>query len=95
MQEKTDGLTLASGAQLDGARQMLQSRSTNARQLEAKRSQTEKQAQEKNQSILQLERETARLEQKKATSELEEKQIVDRLWDSYELTARYGRERDG
>ena len=55
-------------------------------QLEAKRNQTEKQAQEKNQSILQLERETARLEQKKATSELEEKQIVDRLWDSYELT---------
>ena len=35
---------------------------------------------------MQLERETARLEQKKATSELEEKQIVDKLWDSYELT---------
>lgn len=64
-------------------------------QLEAKRSQTEKQAQDKNQSILQLERETARLEQKKATSELEEKQIVDKLWDSYELTPVTARERDG
>ena len=85
VQEKTDGLT-ASGAQLDGARQMLKEAVDERAQLEAKRSQTEKQAQDKNQSILQLERETARLEQKKATSELEEKQIVDKLWDSYELT---------
>ena len=33
-----------------------------------------------------MERESARLEQKKATSELEEKQLIDRLWDTYELT---------
>lgn len=94
VQEKTDGLT-ASGAQLDGARQMLKEAVDERAQLEAKRSQTEKQAQDKNQSILQLERETARLEQKKATSELEEKQIVDKLWDSYELTPGTARERDG
>ena len=54
--------------------------------IEAKRNQTEKQAQEKNQSILLMERESARLEQKKATSELEEKQLLDKLWDAYELT---------
>ena len=85
IQEKEDGLT-ASGTQLDLARQTLKEAVDERAQLEARRSQTEKQAQEKNQSILQLERETARLEQKKATSELEEKQIVDKLWDSYELT---------
>ena len=85
IQEKEDGLT-ASGTQLDLARQTLKEAVDERAQLEARRSQTEKQAQEKNQSILQLERETARLEQKKATSELEEKQIADKLWDSYELT---------
>ena len=72
--------------ELDEAQQTLKAAVDARAQLEAKRNQTEKQAQEKNQSILQLERETARLEQKKATSELEEKQIIDRLWDSYELT---------
>ena len=90
-QQLTDQITAlrmdaASGTQLDLARQTLKEAVDERAQLEARRSQTEKQAQEKNQSILQLERETARLEQKKATSELEEKQIVDKLWDSYELT---------
>ena len=85
IEEKT--AALAAGArELDEAQQTLKAAVDARAQLEAKRNQTEKQAQEKNQSILQLERETARLEQKKATSELEEKQIVDRLWDSYELT---------
>ena len=54
--------------------------------LETKRNQTEKQAQDKNKDILLLERESARLEQKKATSELEQKQLIDKLWESYELT---------
>ena len=58
-----------------------------ARSLRRKRNQTEKQAQEKNQGRSSSSNaRRARLEQKKATSELEEKQIVDRLWDSYELT---------
>ena len=54
--------------------------------LEQRRNQTEKQAQEKNSDILNMEREAARLEQKKTTGELEQKQIIDKLWDSYELT---------
>ena len=33
-----------------------------------------------------MERECARLEQKKATTAMEEKQILDKLWDNYELT---------
>ena len=54
--------------------------------LEQKRTRADKDAQEKNKEILLMERETARLEQKKATTALEEKQIIDKLWDSYELT---------
>ncbi len=53
---------------------------------ESRRTQTEKLAQEKNKEIVQMERECARLEQKKASAAMEEKQILDKLWDSYELT---------
>ena len=80
----------ARAAALDGQTQQRQQAlraAVEARtQLEARRTQAEKQAQEKNQSILQLERESARLEQKKAACQTEEKQLIDKLWDSYELT---------
>ena len=84
--EEKQTAAAALAEQLTQARQTLKEAVDARAQLEAKRAQTEKQAQEKNQAILQLERETARLEQKKATSELEEKQIIDKLWDSYGLT---------
>ncbi len=73
-------------AELEQSRQTLKAAVETRTALEARRNQTEKLAQEKNQSIVQLERETARLEQKKATSELEEKQLLDKLWETYELT---------
>ena len=69
----------------DAKEQMLRTEVEARTAMEAKRNQTEKQAQEKNKDILLLERESARLEQKKATSELEQKQL-DKLWESYELT---------
>lgn len=55
-------------------------------QIEAQRTATDREAQQKNKDIIDLERESARLEAKKNTSRMEEKQIVDKLWDSYELT---------
>ena len=67
-------------------REELKSAVTARTELEGLRNKTEKEAQEKNKNILLLERETARLEQKKATGELEEKQLIDKLWDNYELT---------
>ena len=73
-------------AQTEQKRTALQSAVEHRTQLEGRRNQTEKQAQEKNKDILNLERETARLEQRKLTSEMEEKQLIDKLWDSYELT---------
>ena len=55
-------------------------------ELERERSLTDKQAQECNRQLLEMERLCAKFEQKKLTAELEEKQIIDRLWDNYGLT---------
>ncbi len=53
---------------------------------EAEKTRSEREAQEKNKDILTMERACALLEQKKVTTAMEERQIVDRLWDSYGLT---------
>lgn len=55
-------------------------------ELEGKRTKADKDAQERNKELLELERSCARLEQKKLAAELEEKQILDKLWDNYELS---------
>jgi len=53
---------------------------------EAAKTKAERESQEKNKDILNMERACALLEQKKVTSSMEEKQIIDKLWDSYALT---------
>ena len=53
---------------------------------EATKTRSERDAQEKNKDILNMERACALLEQKKITTAMEERQIIDKLWDSYELT---------
>ena len=53
---------------------------------EAEKTLSERSAQDKNRDILRMQGEAARLEQKKVASELEEKQIIDKLWDTYNLT---------
>lgn len=58
----------------------------NRAQAEAAKTRAEREAQEKNKDILNMERACALLEQKKVTSAMEERQIVDKLWDSYGLT---------
>lgn len=55
-------------------------------QLEGERTKNEKAGQDKNRELLDLERLCARFEQKKQAFEMEEHQIVDKLWDSYELS---------
>ena len=55
-------------------------------ELEREKGLTDKQAQDCNRELLDMERLCAKFEQKKLTAELEEKQIVDRLWDNYGLT---------
>ncbi len=55
-------------------------------ELEGKRTRADKQAQQLNSEINDLERRVSRAEQKKLASDLEEKQIIDKLWDNYELS---------
>lgn len=55
-------------------------------ELEGRRSTTDKAAQDKNRELLDLERSSALLEQKKMAADMEESQIVEKLWDSYELS---------
>ena len=55
-------------------------------ELEGRRTRAEKEAQQISGQIIDLERRVARQEQRKLSAELEEKQILDRLWDNYELS---------
>ena len=67
-------------------RQILQQVLRERSEAEATKTRGEREAQEKNKDILNMERACALLENKKSTTALEEKQIIDKLWDSYELT---------
>ena len=53
---------------------------------EASKTRAEREAQEKSKDILNMERACALLENKKTTTAMEERQIIDKLWDSYGLT---------
>ncbi len=59
---------------------------TQRAETEATKTRTEREAQEKNKDIVNMERACALLEQKKVTTAMEERQIIDKLWDSYGLT---------
>ncbi len=68
---------------------------TQRAEIEASKTLTEREAQDKSKDILNMERACALLEQKKVTSSMEERQIVDKLWDSYGLTPSTAREHRG
>lgn len=55
-------------------------------ELEGERNRADKASRDKNGELLNMEREASVLEQKKAAAEMEEKQLLDKLWESYELT---------
>ena len=55
-------------------------------ELEGKRTKAEKDAQARNSEIIELERTAGRIEQRKFSAEMEEKQLLDKLWDNYELS---------
>ena len=54
--------------------------------LEAERGQNDRRGRELNENVLNVERSVSKLEQKRATSAMEEQQILDRLWENYELS---------
>ena len=53
---------------------------------EASRTRSEREAQEKSKDIMNMERACSGLEQKKSMAAMEERTIIDKLWDSYGLT---------
>ena len=54
--------------------------------IEAERSQSDKRIKDLNDHVVNASNAVARLEQKKATGAMEEKQILDKLWENYELS---------
>jgi len=82
-------------AQAEAMRRQLEQTLKQRMEAEASRTRAERDAQEKNKDILNMERACALLEQKKLASAMEEKQIIDKLWDSYELTPGTAHEKRG
>ena len=82
VKERISGLE----GEAQAARQAINEATSGKLEVEGERTRTDKAAQEKNAAILDLERALARAEQKKASAEMEEKQLMDKLWDGYELS---------
>ncbi len=70
----------------EGYQQRLQKLSQEKLELEAKRTARDRESRECNDGLLRAEREVSRLEQKLNANAMEEKQILDRLWEHYELS---------
>ena len=73
-------------ADADARRADIAAISARKMEIEGRRSRNDKLAQEKNKEILDLQSISARCEQRKLSAEMEEKQIIDKLWDNYELS---------
>ena len=82
-------------AEMAAKRQSMQEAMNAYAQTEAKKSRTESEIQEKNKSILTMERACALLESKKETTALEERNTIDKLWDTYGLTPGTAAEKRG
>jgi len=73
-------------AEDEGHKQALSQLRQKKLELEGERTKAEKAGQGKNGMLLDLERSLSRLEQKKIAADMEEKQLLDKLWDTYSLT---------
>ena len=74
------------GERAEGFRARIREITQQKLELEQKRTQTDKDIQRRNEALLDQERLVASIERKMLSAELEEKQIIDKLWDSYELS---------
>ncbi len=73
-------------SQADVIRREIDEISKSRLELEGRRTANERTTRECNEELNDLERRSARVEQKKLAVDMEEKQILDKLWDSYELS---------
>lgn len=76
----------ALGAECEAIRAEIAAMLKKKLEVEGERSRTDREVQDKNNALLDMERRCARYEQKKLSAEMEEKQLIDKLWDSYELS---------
>ncbi len=84
--EEKRKLSAEASAEADLCRTKLTETVNRRLEMEAERTKRDKESQEKNRELLDLQKENSRLEQQLMSAEFEEKQIVDKLWDNYELT---------
>ncbi|MDP4109372.1 MAG: chromosome segregation protein SMC, partial [Bacillota bacterium] len=73
-------------ANAEKKKEILKLINTEKMNIEGERVKKEKESQSKNREMLNLEQERSRLESQKTQAEMEERQIIERLWESYELT---------
>lgn len=66
--------------------EMLDAQMQQRERVEGERARVDREAQSKNEEILNLERESARLENRAGQLKTEETQILDKMWENYELT---------
>ena len=84
--EEIRGRQRENDRQAETMRAKLQKVMSHRAEAEASKTRCEREAQEKSKDILSMERACALLENKKTTTAMEERQIIDKLWDSYGLT---------
>ena len=82
LEQRQRDIDAATKEKKDAMRNVLTQRT----ETEAEKIRSEREAQEKSKDMLNMQSACARLEQKKLAASMEEKQIIDKLWDTYELT---------
>ena len=70
----------------DGVRERIREVTQQKFELEASRTQADRDSQRRNEELIDQERTVASIERKMMAAEMEERQIIDKLWDSYELS---------
>ena len=70
----------------EGRKAEIERRNQERLALEAERNRADRESRDKNSELLNMEREVSVLEQKKVAAAMEEKQILDKLWETYELS---------
>ena len=86
---------LDNDAEAEKMRQAMEKVIADRANAEATKTRSEREYQEKTKDIMNMERACALLEQKKVTTAMEERQIIDKLWDSYGLTPGTAQEHRG
>ncbi len=81
-QRQLEQVRRESGAQGEAVRRITEEKL----ELEAARTRADRESREKNEQLLAMEREASLLEQRVNTAAMEEKQLLDKLWETYELS---------